>query len=75
MAWDRFWFPVFTILPVGRPEYESSGQSCPAAERMDDRIACEVQEAQVGEPAAAPYPGPDYRVDDKSKYKGKQNKG
>jgi hypothetical protein len=52
------------ILAFACAEDDSTGEGCPAADRVDDRRACEVEEAELRvEEAAAPLPGSLDRVE------------
>jgi hypothetical protein len=52
------------VLAQARAEDDGAGQSCPATDGVHDGGACEVGEAHLGEPAAAPLPGGRDRVDE-----------
>jgi hypothetical protein len=53
------------ILALACAEDDGTGEGCPAADRVDDRRACEVEEAELRvEEAAAPLPGSLDRVEE-----------
>ena len=59
---DGHGLAVDVLADAGTEEHDA-GEGGPAADGVDERGAGEVMEVHVGEPAAAPAPGADERID------------
>ena len=63
VAGYRLGLAVLAVFPDARAEDPCAREGRPAAHGVHDGVAGKVHEAEVGEPAAAPYPVADNRVD------------
>jgi len=68
MAGNCLWLSVFVIFSVTGSKYNSSGQSRPTSDRVNNGVAGKVHKTKVGQPAAAPYPVTYDRVNKEGQY-------
>src|SRR5215208_1633723 len=60
---DVYGAAVIVVLPETRTEEQSTGERRHRTREVDDRRACEVLHAELGQPATAPDPVSHHRVD------------
>ncbi|MPN29188.1 hypothetical protein SDC9_176639 [bioreactor metagenome] len=69
VALDGLGLSMLVIFAVAGSKNDGTGQGRPAADRVNDRVAREIKETQIRQPAAAPYPVADDRIDNKRQNK------